>query len=322
MSCFFSIIIPVYNTEKYLHQCVQSVLSQTFTDYEIVLVDDGSKDDSPRICDEFSKEDSRVRVIHKENGGLSSARNAGIEASFGEYLLFLDSDDYFYTDDALEKIQTAIKKSFPDVLLYKSYKYYPPDKFVDYYGDYDMQAFEGYSPEKVFHYMVKENKQFASAWNKAVRCEVVNSNELCFENGVISEDVEWCVNLFAVAKKVDMINEIVHIYRQGVATSITASRSEKNIKDLYGIISKITKTYKKRDDTFADTVKSFMAFEYAILLFNISSFEDYKKYKFVSEYKWLLKYALDKKTKAVKYAYRIFGFNGLMMLLRLKRRKF
>ena len=185
-----------------------------------------------------------------------------------------------------------------------------------------MKAFEGYSPEKVFRYMVKENKQFATACNKAVRREIVKNNELYFEKGVISEDVEWCVSLFDVAKKVGSINEMIHVYRQGVATSITASRSEKNIKDLYGIVSKITEKYKKRTDTFADTARSFMAFEYAILLFNISCFEGYKKYKFVSEYKWLLKYALDKKTKAVKYAYRILGFNGLMMLLRLKRRVF
>ena len=322
MSCFFSIIIPVYNTEKYLKQCVESVLTQTFGDFEIVLVDDGSKDDSPRICDEFSKEDSRVRVIHKENGGASSARNKGIGAAFGDYFIFLDSDDYFYTSDSLEKIKAAIEKSLPDVLLFKSYKYYQPDKFVDYYGDYDMKVFEGHSPEKVFRYTVKENKQFASPCNKAVKGNIVKEKQLFFEEGITAEDIKWSVELFTSVNKVDAVNELLYVYRQEVSTSVTASFSEKKFFDLYGIITSITEKYEKANDGFADAVRSFMAFEYAILLFNISCFEDYKKYKFVSEYKWLLKYALDKKTKAVKYTYRILGFNGLMMLLRLKRRVF
>ena len=92
---FFSIIIPVYKVEKYLNQCVDGVLSQTFKDYEIILVDDGSPDKSPLICDEYSASDSRVRVIHKPNGGLSQARNEGLNIAKGEYVIFLDSDDYW-----------------------------------------------------------------------------------------------------------------------------------------------------------------------------------------------------------------------------------
>ena len=98
-----SIIVPVYNVEKYLEKCVRSILAQTFTDFELILVDDGSPDSSGAMCDQFAEQDQRVKVIHKENGGLSDARNAGIEIATGEYLGFVDSDDYI-ADDMYETL--------------------------------------------------------------------------------------------------------------------------------------------------------------------------------------------------------------------------
>lgn len=97
----FSIIIPVYNTEKYLKQCLQSVLQQTCQDYEIILIDDGSTDKSGTLCDEYAKID-KVTCVHQKNQGLSAARNTGVAVSRGEYLLFLDSDDYLLSPSALE----------------------------------------------------------------------------------------------------------------------------------------------------------------------------------------------------------------------------
>ena len=94
MNPLISIIVPVYKVEEYLDDCVQSILSQSYKNIEIILVDDGSPDKCPQLCDEYSKQDKRIRVIHKKNGGLSDARNTGILASHGEYLLFEDSDDF------------------------------------------------------------------------------------------------------------------------------------------------------------------------------------------------------------------------------------
>ena len=105
-----SVIVPVYNTEKYLHRCIDSILSQTFTDFELLLINDGSKDRSGAICDEYAAKDNRVRVFHKENGGVSSARNLGLDSAYGEYIIFLDSDDYWLNNMALELLyNTAIK---------------------------------------------------------------------------------------------------------------------------------------------------------------------------------------------------------------------
>ena len=98
---FFSIIVPVYKVEAYLPQCVASVLSQTFSDFELILIDDGSPDGCGALCDRYAREDSRIRVVHKKNGGLSSARNSGLRIASGEAIVFLDSDDYWDDPNAL-----------------------------------------------------------------------------------------------------------------------------------------------------------------------------------------------------------------------------
>lgn len=100
--CEISIIVPIYKVERYLKRCVDSILNQTFTDFELILVDDGSPDNCGRICDEYAEKDNRIYVIHKENGGLSDARNAGLDYATGQYIIFVDSDD-FVEPDLLEK---------------------------------------------------------------------------------------------------------------------------------------------------------------------------------------------------------------------------
>ena len=93
-----SVIVPIYNVEKYLDRCVDSIINQTYKNLEIILVDDGSPDNCPQMCDDYAKKDSRIKVVHKENGGLSDARNVGMEVATGEYVSFIDSDDYISLD--------------------------------------------------------------------------------------------------------------------------------------------------------------------------------------------------------------------------------
>lgn len=105
---YFSIIIPVYRTENFLHKCIDSVLSQTYPNFELILVDDGSPDNCPLICEEYAQHDNRVHVIHKSNGGAASARNVGIRAAHGDYIMFTDSDDYWNDSTALQSILEAV----------------------------------------------------------------------------------------------------------------------------------------------------------------------------------------------------------------------
>ena len=118
-----SIVVPVYNVEQYLHQCIDSILHQTFQDFELILVDDGSPDDCPKICDEYAKNDSRIKVIHKTNGGLSSARNAGLQIARGEYISFIDSDD-FLDPITYTHVFSIFNKENVDVVIFGRYEVY------------------------------------------------------------------------------------------------------------------------------------------------------------------------------------------------------
>lgn len=114
-----SIIVPVYQVEKYLNECIDSILAQTFTDFELILVDDGSPDNCPALCDAAAKRDSRVRVIHKQNGGVSTARNAGLDAAQGNWIAFVDSDDTV-EPEYLEKMHKAVLETGADFAICSS----------------------------------------------------------------------------------------------------------------------------------------------------------------------------------------------------------
>jgi glycosyltransferase involved in cell wall biosynthesis len=111
-----SVIVPVYNVELYLHECIQSIVTQTFRDIEIILIDDGSTDSSGMLCDKWAEKDKRIKVIHKPNGGLSSARNAGIDIAVGKYMIFVDSDDYWLGTDSLAHLYDTAEKFGADVV--------------------------------------------------------------------------------------------------------------------------------------------------------------------------------------------------------------
>ena len=115
----FSVIVPIYKVEKYLYECIDSVINQTFRNIEIILVDDGSPDGCPQICDAYAQKDNRITVIHKQNGGLSSARNAGLQAAKGDYVIFLDSDDYYCRNDFLEIIDRKLGDKEVEALFFQ-----------------------------------------------------------------------------------------------------------------------------------------------------------------------------------------------------------
>lgn len=170
MKELISVIIPVYNVEKYLNKSIESVIKQTYKELEIILVDDGSTDSSGKICDEFAQKDDRIKVIHKKNGGLSDARNAGISEAKGKYLGFIDSDDY-------------IDKNFYEI-LYNVLKKYNSDisicKHRETYTDYEENTSKLEIKEQVFNteQALKELLLFGEvnnyAWNKLYKKELFN----------------------------------------------------------------------------------------------------------------------------------------------------
>ena len=148
----FSIIVPVYNVERYLGDCIESVLQQSFSDWELILVDDGSKDRSAELCDEYAQRDDRIKVIHKQNEGVSVARKTGCDNARGEYLMFVDSDDWI-EKDCLQGVHDVVTRYHADIVRFQAYDAYSDEKKKranDYHGLYDKKKIQ----EEIFPVLI------------------------------------------------------------------------------------------------------------------------------------------------------------------------
>ena len=306
-SPLFSIIVPVYNVEKYLRKCIDSVLSQTVEDYELILVDDGSTDRSGEICREYAEKVDRIKFIGKENGGPSTAKNCGIKNARGKFLLFLDSDDFLSGNDCLSKLKTAAQKSC-DIVLFKAAKYFD-GRIIDSYGDYDLKTVNEKSSTEIFRYMVKEHKQLASACNKMVRRDYVLKNGIFFLEDTVGEDIDWSIRLFENAENICAINEILYMYRQNRSGSMTNTLSPYKINSLFNMIKNVSDRHKRGNSNFDVAVKSFMAYEFAIFLYIYPACNSDIRLSDIKEYKWLLRYAIDGRSKIIRAIYGIFGYD-------------
>lgn len=209
-----SVIIPIYNVEKYLERCVDSVLAQTFTDIELILVDDGSTDSSSAMCDAFAAEDDRIRVIHKQNGGLSDARNAGIEAAAGEYIGFVDSDDYIDAD-MYEFLYGIAQKENADVAMCELYHCYAGKDIFRHSADY----YEVTDSIGAVRCVLESKITSVTAVNKLYRKELFAN--LRFRKGKTAEDAFIMVDLLSKAKTVVITNaqKYYYFHREGSITT-------------------------------------------------------------------------------------------------------
>lgn len=207
----FSVIIPVYNVEKYLNECIVSVLGQTLDSFEAILVDDGSVDQSGKICDQFATLDSRVRVIHQDNAGLSAARNTGILNAIGDIVVFLDSDDYWLDNSVLESLDHAFTAASLDFVEFGAVDFYDgsqqptvkegcgaPNK-----GSLYMD--EPQAPGMRFSSLIRQGVLTACSWNKAISREKILKEKLFFREGIIAEDIDWNARLLKCSNRVFII---------------------------------------------------------------------------------------------------------------------
>lgn len=202
-----SVIVPVYKAEKYLHRCVDSILAQTFTDFELILVNDGSPDNSGAICDEYAQKDSRVRVFHKENGGVSSARNLGLDNAKGDWITFVDSDDY------IENGFLDIPDSAQEDLLIQNYK-------VIEGASYDMKFENSIIPQTQIQEFINNNinKQWLRVpWGKFFKNEIIVNNSIIFPKGInIGEDTIFILEYLYYTRSVMFLGTANYIYKDDI----------------------------------------------------------------------------------------------------------
>lgn len=224
-----SVIIPIYKVEKYLNRCVESVVNQTYRNLEIILVDDGSPDKCPEICEEWAKKDKRIRVIHKENGGLSDARNVGLQMARGEYIAFVDSDDWLHKD-ALETLRCFLERYNADIVECKAFSTH--EKVDDKIIDRDKIAVSEFDRESSMKALLREKPLRQTVWNKLFKRTVIE--DIDFKKGKYHEDEFWTYQVFDKAKKILFLDVVLYYYFQRLDSIMGQAFSLKRLDAIEG----------------------------------------------------------------------------------------
>lgn len=210
MEKFFSIILSIYNVEDYLNRCIDSILDQKFTDYEIILVDDGSTDSSSEICDQYGKSNSNIKVVHKENGGLSSARNSGLEVADGKYIFWVDADDWLESD-ALQILYDKIRKYYPDIVTFNYCRMPSYEKVISSLkeGIYYKEQLQ----EDIIPMILNETWDYNfSVWSHVYKKEYIKQFSFISERVVGSEDFLFNLTAYSYAESVLVIESCLYNY--------------------------------------------------------------------------------------------------------------
>ena len=210
---FFTLITPVYNIEKLLAATIESALSQTFTDWEMILVDDGSPDNAGKICDEYAAKDKRIKVVHKQNEGLAEARNVGLRNSTGKYFLILEGSDLFPDNTTLEKIYNTLKDGKFDIYFGKLQDVLENSgKIIGEQADYCVNGIFEKGGKELFVKLYDNNDVLAlsSPVNKVFRTDFVKGNNLWFYKGIYHDDDEWLPRTIVLSEKSYFTNEVIY----------------------------------------------------------------------------------------------------------------
>ncbi len=224
----FSIVVPVYNTEKYLDECIQSALNQTYDNFELILVDDGSKDKSGEICDKYAEKDQRIKVFHKANSGMVHTRNYGIERSVGDYIISLDSDDVI-VPWLLETVEETISKYNCEMVVYEL------ERFVDN-PNFEKQTI---SVEKKLicdkdglYKIILFSSKYNSLCKKAIKREIMLFKDKSLKTVCYGEDLLKTLDVLQMNPKTVFTNEVLYCYRKNENSVTQKLNVEQFIKDL------------------------------------------------------------------------------------------
>ena len=283
-----TIVVPVYKVEKYIDKCINSILNQTYKNLEIILVDDGSPDDCGKICDRYAKLDTRINVIHKENGGLSDARNAGIDAAKGKFISFIDSDDYI-EPEYIEILYRAIKKDETDIAI-SSHK-------VIYESGAILEKATGeeniLTPKETLKRILYDEGIDLSAWAKLYKLELFK--EVKFLKGRLFEDAATTYKLIDKSKKISIISVSTYNYIMR-SSSITNNEFSVGKMDLITSTEEMCNYVKNKYPDLKKACERRLMYAYLSTLSQLAM----SKVKFVEEEKKLMRYVKDNRKNVLK----------------------
>lgn len=312
---FFSLVVPVYKVEKYLVECLESIVSQSFKDYEIILVDDGSPDLCPTICDDYAKKYNNIIVLHKQNGGLSDARNTGISKCSGKYIVFIDSDDVICSF-SLKEMFEKLKNNEPDVLISKMTNSIS-------FAEFNKQTVVCDNPisddkKVVFNYLFYKNSFSPASVQYIIKNDFIKKYNFQFEKGYIHEDFVWTPMILYHANSFAFFNENWYIRRLNNTESITNSNYYKGACDLIILVSKYITYFVNQDNYFSKTISIWMSNASMSYLLSYSHFTKQEKKQFIYLLKtklYIFKSATGFKRKLFLFLIKILGLRLSLFLL-------
>jgi len=318
----FSIIVPIYNVEKYLRECIDSILLSDHHDLEIILVDDGSTDESPQICDEYAAKYNRVNVIHTANSGPSAARNIGLKSATGEYVLFVDSDDWIDAS-AINVIAKLVKNSVCeiDLMFLEAMKVYGKDVKRPLGDDYIAERINGREKADVMAHLSSLPKFPGSACNKLFRREFLIKNNIYFREGIYNEDIDLMITALTVARRFAYCPQPYYFYRQNRPGSRSGLPNEKSFVDLLDIIQRYGDK-KTSVHQYQPQINAFLAYEYVVALFLFAFLPKDARRKHIKQMRslrWVLRFGRSRKTKLVRIACAVLGIFCTARVLRFYR---
>ena len=286
----FSIILPCYNVEKYIRACIDSILQQTYKDFEVILVDDGARDSTPQICDEYAEKDARVRTIHKPNGGQAE--------------LLAD--------------KTA---GNPDIVHYKFQEWFESDGHIaPCRFDYRIPT-KGRSVADIYCDLIDKDAYYNSAWSKIIRRGLLMENEIRFEKGIVGEDNEWYYHVVMAAKSLALVDEPLYIYRRRQGSTTTAI-TRKNLVDQLHVLDKWEKILQtKATDSRTSVVRSSLAKQYCSALIIYAGLKDVSDlYPELKRKSHMLRYSRNKRVIVFRRMKRLLGIKGVIVALKTAKR--
>lgn len=314
-----SVIVPVYNVEDYLTECIESVLNQIYNGgLELILVDDGSTDQSSYICDYYAAMDSRIKVIHKENSGTSSARNAGIDAATGDYIAFLDSDD-FWVENTIHDILKIAEETRADILIGNAIKYLDAEgRFSPYPNNLQYNPICKTTYDKFLYILHPDNRFQWHIWKCIFKADLIKNNRIYFREGLMHQDVEWLPRVLSRAESIEIIDTIFICYR--VHSNMT--NQEKCIKrhrDLLKAIYYLTSYFQEisMDQKLKQYFYANFAEAYVHVFMRQALLQDKYSRSLLKRLSNYICFYKGKYAKILKLFYNVFGFNNTCKIINI-----
>ena len=318
METKLSFILPIYNVEAFLPQCIDSILCQITGECEIILVDDGAKDSSGAICDRYQKEHPEIRVIHQPNGGLSAARNAGMGIAGGRYVCFVDSDDWI-GEGTVARLLDWIDENDCDLCFLQAVKAFPDGSQCPMADGLDRDHIRGKSREEVLEFLAACSKFPGSAWAKLWKRQFLADNGLAFPaDRRLSEDLLYCLRGFALAGSFDCLDFPFYFYRQGRKESITSQINARYYFDTGLFVEEVCERYADDSTPEGALALAYGAYEYGILLWQVLLLPEAdreKAWQWLRKYRGVLRFGKSAKTKMIYRASRVLGLRATAKLL-------